>query len=84
MAFVDRKKQAHLWRDGALAPQHMTPEQIVIQALADHAAGVAVDFASKLIAKAFNKYKLAPPSPTVAPASPPKAKKKAKAPKAAA
>jgi hypothetical protein len=65
MSFVDRKKQAHLWRE-ELAPQHATPEAIVIKALAEHAAGFVVDFTVKSIAKAFAKYKLAPPSQPVA------------------
>jgi hypothetical protein len=79
MAFTDRKKQPHLWRTNP----YPTPEQVIMAALAQRAAGVAVDFAERVIAKAFKKMRIAPPSDDAAPApspSPsPTPKKKAKA-----
>jgi hypothetical protein len=80
MAFVDRKKQAHLWRTNP----HPTPEQVVMGALASYAAGEVVDFASRVIAKAFAKFRLVPPTasspavetaPNVAPVKAPRVRK---------
>ncbi len=57
MAFVDRKKQAHLWRGTPATNPHPTPEQVVTTVL----SGVAHSYADKTVAKAFKSMRIPVP-----------------------